>query len=240
LSVEALHSREVHHRDLKKDNVRVRSNEPKTIVAIDLGAAARLDSPPLRAEYDNGQVGAPAYAAPEAICGLAGVRNIGKFTDTYALGCMLFELFNRDLFFRELLTKNPNYIPALTVMGLAVRAGNTPFEKLSRWHDALRKHGQGVTPVSILTADHTVPAAIAPLLEDLVKSMTRMDYRLRSSSLEFVRQRIRSSITCLKNAEASRRKTEANRKRRAQRIARIAEREARLATAIAIGILNAK
>jgi serine/threonine protein kinase len=241
LSVEALHRNQVHHRDLKKDNLRATYEQLlRVVVAIDLGTAARLESPPLRGDYDNGSVGAPAYTAPEGICGLAGAREIARFTDIYALGCMLFELFNRDLFVRELFSRNSNYHAVLTVMGLAATGGATPSDKLSQWHTALNKHGQGVTPVSILAAGNSVPAAVAPLLDELVQSMTKIDYRARPHSLEFVRRRIQSAITCLKNDRACRLKVAANKARRAERIARIALHEQRMASAAARRAQDAK
>jgi len=241
LSVEALHRNQVHHRDLKKDNLRASHERLARIVyAIDLGTAARIESPPLRPDYDTGSVGAPAYTAAEGLCGLAGLREIAKFTDIYALGCLLFELFNRDLFVRELLARNPNYQPILTVLGLTVRGGTTPAEKLFRWHTALRTHGKGVTPISILALDNSVPVGIAQLLDELVKSMTRIDYRARPNSLEFVRRRIQSAITCLKNDRVYRLKVEAAKARRAGRIANILKREQKLALAVAARAQYAK
>lgn len=45
LAVEALHRHDVHHRDLKKDNLRAHDNSVvRTVVAIDLGTAARSES----------------------------------------------------------------------------------------------------------------------------------------------------------------------------------------------------
>lgn len=234
LSVEALHRNNVHHRDLKKDNLRA-SIEPdnRIVVAIDLGTAARLESPPLRPDYDAGSVGAPAYTSPEGICGLAGVREIARFTDIYALGCLLFELFNRDLFIRELLVRNPNYQAVVTVLGLAIAGGTNSSEKLNRWHSALKKHGLGVTPASILATHNSAPNAVAPMLDQLVMQMTKIDYRDRPRTLEYVRRRIESAITCLRNDRACRLRVATNKARRAERIAQIALRQQRLALAIA-------
>lgn len=234
LAIEALHSKQVYHRDLKMDNLRAASEPPgRLIIAIDLGTAARLESPNLQSNYDNGSVGAPIYAPAEAVCGFAGERKIARFTDIYALGCILFELFNRNYFYREILNLNPNYNSVLMVMSITARSGQTPAERLKAWENALRLHGHGVAPVSILASGHSVPASISTLLDDLVKTMTRFDFRQRLASLEYVRRRIQSAITVLRNERATRQRIEAAKARRSARIACLATKEERLADAIA-------
>jgi len=241
LAVEALHAKQVYHRDLKMDNLRAKYEHlARLIVAIDLGTAARFESPNLQPDYDNGSVGAPYYAPAEARCGFAGERKIARFTDIYALGCMLFELFNRSYFYRELLNLNPNYQVVLMIMSVAARSGRTTADRLKEWENALRTHGQGVTSVSILASGHSVPASISTLLDDLVRTMTKFDYRQRPMSLEYVRRRIQSAITVLRNEHASRCRIEAARARRVARIARLAAKEQRLAEAMAKRIQHAK
>lgn len=241
LAVEALHSKQVYHRDLKMDNLRAAYERlTRLIVAIDLGTAARLESPNLLPDYDRGSVGAPGYAPAEAICGFAGERKFARFTDIYALGCMLFELFNRSYFYHELVHLNPNYQVVLMVMSAVARGVRTPADKVSAWESALRTHGHGVTPVSVLASGHSVPASISTLLDELVRTMTRFDYRQRSVSLEYVRRRIQSAIAVLRNERVSRHRIEAARTRRAERVARLAAKEQRLAEAVAKRIQHAK
>ena len=241
LAVEALHSKHVYHRDLKMDNLRAAYERlARLIVAIDLGTAARLESPNLQPDYDSGSVGASGYAPAEARCGFAGERKIARCTDMYALGCILFELFNRSYFFRELQSLNPNYQAVLMLMSIAARSGRTPTDRLQAWQNALRIHGQGVTPVSILASGHSVPLSISTLLDDLVRAMTKFDYRQRPVSLEYVRRRIQSAITVLRNERVSRDRIKAAKARRATRIANLAAKERRLAEAIAKRIPHAK
>lgn len=68
-SVEILHLREVFHRDLKPDNLRLAArNGSNDVIPIDLGTAARFSSAPIQTSYAD-SVGASAYASPEAYCG---------------------------------------------------------------------------------------------------------------------------------------------------------------------------
>jgi serine/threonine protein kinase len=229
LAVEALHRNGVHHRDIKPDNLRAYYNgSERIVVAIDLGTAARAISPPIRGDYDGGPVGAGAFAAPEAICGLAGIRQIAPFTDTYALGCLLFQLFNRDLFVREFIVKNPNYQAVLTVMGLATTGVASDNARLQAWHQVLHKHARGITPVSILVSGNTVPAGIVTLLDALVQSMTSIDYRHRPKNLENVRHRIWSAIKVVENQRIYNKRLDDAKARRDARIAKLADRKLRL------------
>jgi len=109
LAIEAIHNNYIFHRDLKPDNIRS-DNKQGTLCAyvIDFGTAAQFDSKKILPGY-SAQVGASLYSAPEAFLGFAGERGIAKITDFYALGCILYELFNKQLYFDVLINKNTNY-----------------------------------------------------------------------------------------------------------------------------------
>jgi len=130
LAVEALHRQQIFHRDLKHDNIRARLTGPKrVVVAIDLGTAAKYSSRSIQAQYGQ-SVGAPGYAAPEAICGLAGVRVLAPYDDIYAIGCLLYELFNPGLFCLELQTRNPRYQAILTAIGSSLAGTASEAQKV--------------------------------------------------------------------------------------------------------------
>lgn len=233
LAVEALHRHEVFHRDLKRDNLRSYEESLKrVVVAIDLGTAARFDSGYLQRDYAN-PVGALAYAAPEAWCGLAGNRTLAPYNDRYALGCLLFELFNRDLFLRELFNKNPKYQAILAGMLTYMHDLNDDAKRLTAWNSALAKLGGGVFSVEIDSAGHSVPDAIVPLLNEIVQALTNVNFKKRGPSLEWVRCRVWSAIKVLRNAEAYRRKLDRAReirRRREQKVINQAERHAAMDT----------
>jgi serine/threonine protein kinase len=218
LAVEMLHRHDVFHRDLKADNLRATMEAAKRIVvAIDLGTAAKIDSGCVLAKY-GAPVGAPIYAAPEAYGGgLAGNRRVASLNDSYALGCLLFELFNRDYFFKALRLANADMDLRLSAMAHLVPTKNDHLKQLTEWDLALAKYAPGVTPISIDGPGNMVPPAIAALLNEVVMSLTHFDYR-RRMPLERVRARVWSSIKVLRNqAEAKRRIDFAKEMRRRKR-----------------------
>jgi serine/threonine protein kinase len=217
LAVEMLHRHRVFHRDLKADNLRATQLATKRIVvAIDLGTAARIESGCIQAGY-GGPVGAAFYAAPEAFAGLAGNRLVAHLSDTFALGCLLFELFNRDYFFKALRLANSDIGLRIAAMGHLVPTKDNDNKQLAEWDAALAKYAPGVTPIAIDGPGNMVPAAIAGLLSEVVASLTHFDYR-RRMTLERARARIWSAIKVLRNeAEAKRRLAYAKEMRRRRR-----------------------
>jgi serine/threonine protein kinase len=138
-SIQSLHENQVFHRDIKMDNLRqVTRNGQRQIIAIDLGTAARFASAPIQTEYVQ-QVGAPIYASLEALCGLAGNRIVAPRTDPYAIGCLLFELFNKDYYFHKLLARNPNFRLLYAALRTQVNPLATDIDQAKDWGKALDK-----------------------------------------------------------------------------------------------------
>lgn len=89
-AIELAHERGILHRDLKPGNVMVgRHGE---VYVVDWGIAATVDAnaDPRLPRVDRRIVGTPAYIAPEMLLG--DTSAIGRATDVYLLGAVLYEL----------------------------------------------------------------------------------------------------------------------------------------------------
>ncbi len=86
-ALESAHERGVVHRDLKPQNVMIQSvaGEPWHVKLVDFGVAKFLDD----GHSTRLLAGTPAYMAPEQITG----RDIGPWTDLYALAVIAYELW---------------------------------------------------------------------------------------------------------------------------------------------------
>lgn len=217
LAVEALHRNGVFHRDLKADNLRaLQTGIRKVVIAIDLGTAARFLSGFLSNGY-GGPVGALGYASPEAVCGLAGNRTLAPYTDVYALGCLLFELFNPLLFYSCRQANNPTFDIILAAMNTHLIGANTEIEQIRAWRKALSRHASGVSPSKIDGIDSTVPPGIAQILNEVLEGLTDIDYAKRPKNLELVRRKILSAIKILENQKMYDKKIERQKQERQRR-----------------------
>jgi serine/threonine protein kinase len=226
-SVAAIHARDVFHRDLKADNIRSDSRDGVRVAKpIDMGTAARYESAMIEASYAT-QVGALGYASPEAQCGLAGNRKVARLTDYYALGCLLFELFNQDYFFFALRRSNSNYDLLLAAMRTLVDSSGDQTRQLVSWNLAMNKFANAVMPVPIAGPGSNVPPGVAPILSEVSAALTHTDLRSRPKSLEWVRSRIGSAIRALQNERDYQRRLARTREMRQRRIERARQREAR-------------
>ena len=104
----ALEEIEVVHRDLKPQNVRIRTDGRPVI--IDFGLARHLNLSDLTRTEEGAQLGTPLYFAPEQFLGTK--RDIDRRTDLFAFGIMLFQ---------AALGRHPFYEPGTTFPELRSR-----------------------------------------------------------------------------------------------------------------------
>ena len=223
-AVNAVHTKNICHRDIHVKNFRSEPEQGSQLVSIiDFGTAAAHDSAALLTEYES-PVGILTYAAPETFVGMAGERQVGRLADIYALGCLLYELFNPHTYVFARDTKT-EFKRAVSALGLILSAQSTAAGKAEAWrrHVGLfRAMGQAPRIDDIGTS---VPVAIANSLADIYRRMTDFDYRRRIDDLTFVLRRIDSMERVLTHEDAyqarlammrSRRKSRAEKARRKQ------------------------
>ena len=93
-ALSAAHAKGIVHRDMKPDNILIRSVDG-TVKVTDLGLAAMWD--PKSANRNNEMFGTPGFISPEVVLGEA----VTPAADVYALGATLFELVTGRLPFGD-------------------------------------------------------------------------------------------------------------------------------------------
>jgi len=181
------HQMSIIHRDLKPENVMlVQAPDFVDLVKLtDFGIAKILDAPALT--FTEQMFGTPGYIAPEY---LEGLQPDGR-ADLYALGIVLYEMISGVLPYdahgqSELLLKPlttapiplgtrvtgvPPEIESLVLRLLARNREDRPsdaFEVHDALTDALRRHGTGDVPRTLLTSAPPAARDISPTLVELV------------------------------------------------------------------------
>ena len=233
LGVFALHREGIAHRDIKHDNLRrTQRMNREMVVPIDLGTAVDLLSDPIGGVRDYADpVGAWAFSPPEAHGGLGSIRALAAYTDIYALGCLLHDLFNVELYAARLV-KDPgfnNCYMACRVHMDAVRSRTASPEDLVReWDDIMaRTKGQVMLP-PIDSATTTVPPAVRDQLDALLHRLTDADYRNREHRPDRIVRTIDAATRALENRFTNERRQAERAERRRRREHRARRQQERL------------
>ena len=218
-AVEAIQRNGVSHRDLKPDNFRV--DDDGLPVVVDFGTAIQYDTAPLVPEYGT-PVGALPYASPESYCGFAGDRAVAPYSDLYALGCMLYELFNPDQFLARLMNTTQLSI-VLAAMSADMRS-NAPADRRTAWATNVRQLKHMVPTPEIDGSGSTVPFEIVQNLNNLFKRLVCFDFNERETDFNWIRQRVMRTINILENDRARAVYRERKRRNRSARLERFNNR----------------
>lgn len=232
LAVQAVHNHDIYHRDIKYDNFRGTAidNDSSFVKIIDFGTAAHLESPLLAEEneYPKYSVGAIGFSAPEQLSGLNRCREIGKFTDTYALGTLLFQLFNLEHFCKSSMTKD--FIDIVHFLHMKTSETKDVENKLKIWCAEVIAFKHVLIPPPLNSNGNTLPLSIAPLLVDVHRQMTMFDFRDRLTDLDYVLKRIDNSLRVLNNIKLDKRKIKQRQLKRENKFAKLRRQEERLAS----------
>lgn len=232
LAIEAMHSETIFHRDIKMDNIRLRATENgQIVVAIDYGTAASIDTPKLNSSGYKKPVGAPAYAPPEAFCGFAD-RPMGRLADSYALGSLLFGLFNARPFHQVLHADTRfNVVVGAVVSALAGVTSETEMRRI--WGEQMRRFNAILRPPDIEGPGHTVPASISAIINDLYARLIQFNFIERLGDLQFAVQRVDCALRTLSNAQKQANELERKRILRKRRQEQAREKQDRLSRYLA-------
>ena len=232
LGVFALHREGIAHRDIKHDNLRrTYRMDREMVVPIDLGTAVDLLSDPIGDFRDYADpVGARAFSPLEAHGGLGSIRTLAAYTDVYALGCLLHDLFNVDLYAARLV-KDPGFTNCYMACRAhmdAVRSRTANPEDLVReWDDIIVRTKGQITLPPIDSAATTVPPAVRDQLNALLHRLTDADYRSREHRRERIVRVVDAAVKALENRftiERRQAKRAEKRRRREYRARRQQER----------------
>ena len=198
LAVEAIHRAQVFHRDIKVDNIRAKSiNNKSTLILIDFGTAARLYDPSITTVYTN-PVGAPAFSPPEAFVGFAGDRALGQLSDSYALGAMLFSLFNyRE--FRHARSTETAFRKLLSAIAPILATSKSRDHRLQVWRDHMHRFRTLTDGPSIDGSGNTLSMAVSQLIKEVYSQLIDFDFLRRTSDLSNIRTRVDSALRLLDN-----------------------------------------
>ena len=233
LGVFALHREGIAHRDIKYDNLRrTHRLDREMVVPIDLGTAVDLSSDPIGDFQDYADpVGAWAFSPLEAHAGLGSIRTLATRTDVYALGCLLHDLFNVELYALRLV-KDPgfnNCYMACRAHMEAVRLRTANPEDLVReWDDVMTRTKGQITLPPIDSAVTTVPPAIRDQLNALLHRLTDADYRNREHRQDRIVRAMDGAAKALENRFTTERRQAIRSERRRRREHRARRRQERL------------
>lgn len=227
LAVRALHRLEIFHRDLKIDNIRLKSvGEEQVVVVIDYGTAASADATKIASDYVV-PVGAKAFSPPEAFVGFSGDRNLGKLADIYALGALFFDLFNTKEF-RNARFDETNFDKLLIALGAQLSKEATDEGRLICWRKQMRKFQSFVTHPVIDGPGNSIPSSITYLIKRIYESLIEFDFNKRLENSSCVLKNLDSAITVLKNSRSQSLQLQRKKILRRKRQRKIQEKQERL------------
>lgn len=226
LAVEAIHRNDIVHRDLKIDNIRLKViGEKQIVVIIDFGLSARHGDPKIGAYSDP--IGAPWYNPPESFAGFTGERKIAHLQDSYALGCLLFELFNKKYFGYARDCETEFMKVAYSISSSLVSIPKMS-EKYKAWDTMASMFHLLKTLPPIDGPGSSLPLSITNIINRLYQQLAAFDFKNRQSDLSRSIRMIDSALLALQNTKKQNIELRRKKLLREQRKKKIDEKQKRL------------
>ncbi|MYK32030.1 MAG: protein kinase family protein [Boseongicola sp. SB0670_bin_30] len=213
-AVQRIHSQRIAHRDLKPSNILVMPNGQ--VKLSDFGTARRIDSvtPALVGAY-TAPPGDRRYCAPEMLGCLHDENPEIAFTsDFFSLGAILFEMFSGTMLGLRLF--NPQFWADIAQAMLAIRIG----QRRTTYDQVVSSIANSRPLPSVSAFGAPVPPSIRDRVNDLYRSLSSIDYRVRLCDFDRIFQKINICLLILRNERAYQRWIEQKRTRRAAALLR--------------------
>ena len=203
-AVQCLHREGLCHRDLKPSNIMgVRQDGKCSAVLIDLGLS--LAKPEIEKDLRlfSPQTEIPEmYAAPEIYSGFQNEWELAQSADIYALGSMLFELFDKRTFYTVLRDTNGNgYWETVN----NIRVGEEEFDgnlekRLDVYHELLSDFASNII-IPRISEESILPNYIRKDIQKIIDSLCAFDYRKRTKENELndIKTKLRTIAHILEN-----------------------------------------
>ena len=225
LAVESIHGIGIAHRDLKRDNIRVRNRvgQAHRIIVIDYGLAVHTDDARMAPIYPLPR-GAFDFSPPEAFLGFEGERDLVRLADTYALGAILYSIFNSAAFGYERI-RNTEFANLANAHHVRFVSAGSFDERIKLWDKMIYDFRLRLAAPDITGIHSSIPNHVAKLVDRTYRSLTHFDFRQRPRSLNKAIADMESAIKVLRNHKSE--QIERNR-RRAIRQRILAKQQARI------------
>ena len=213
-AVQRIHAQRIAHRDLKPSNMLIMPNG--AVKLSDFGTARQIDSttPALVGAY-TAAPGDRRYCAPEMLGCLHDENPEIAFTsDFFSLGTILFEMFSGTMLGLRLF--NPQFWADIAQAMLAVGVG----QRRSTYDQVVSSIANSRPLPSVGAFGAPVPPSIRDRVNDLYRSLSSIDYRIRLCDFDRIFRKINICLLVLRNERAYQRWMEQKQRRRAAALRR--------------------
>ena len=203
-AVQALHKNGICHRDIKPSNFMGKTENLKCVVkTIDFGSSlATEDIERKIKKYSPAVQTSKLYAAPELTNGFSNNSELARKADIYALGCMLFELLDKRLYFNAMKDANTEFFKAINYCTVDENDFGGDFaQRINKYNSLLSSYAANLN-IPQFAENSVIPDYEKNKLQKIIESMCNFDYRKRiaDEGLEDVKNTLRTVIRALKNA----------------------------------------